>query len=44
MFLSKRYPVSISFGDPIQPGDDVSVAIRTVQQFFENGSNGAAVG
>lgn len=44
MFMSKRYPVNISFGDPIQPGGDVSVAIRTVQHFFENGSNGAAVG
>jgi 1-acyl-sn-glycerol-3-phosphate acyltransferase len=44
VFKSKRYPVSISFGDPIQPGEDVTVAIRTVQRFFENGSNGADPG
>lgn len=41
VFVSRRYPVSISFGDPIQPGEDVSVAIRTVQRFFDNGSNGS---
>ena len=39
MFMSKRYPVSIAFGDPIQPGEDVTIAIRTVQRFFENGSS-----
>jgi 1-acyl-sn-glycerol-3-phosphate acyltransferase len=44
VFLSKRYPVSISFGDPIQPGEDVSIAIRTVQRFFDHGSNGSDLG
>jgi hypothetical protein len=44
VFVSKRYPVSISFGDPIQPGEDVSVAIRTVQRFFDHGSNGSDAG
>ncbi len=39
-FVSKRYPVSISFGEPIIPSEDVSDAIRSVQRFFENGSDG----
>jgi 1-acyl-sn-glycerol-3-phosphate acyltransferase len=39
-FVSKRYPVSISFGEPIIPSEDVSAAVRSVQRFFENGSDG----
>jgi 1-acyl-sn-glycerol-3-phosphate acyltransferase len=41
-FVSKRYPVSIAFGEPIQPSEDVTAAIRSVQLFFENGSDGDA--
>jgi 1-acyl-sn-glycerol-3-phosphate acyltransferase len=43
-FVSKRYPVSIAFGEPIQPSDDVTDAIRSVQLFFENGSDGDGAG
>jgi 1-acyl-sn-glycerol-3-phosphate acyltransferase len=32
---SKRHSVSISFGDPITPSEDVSAVIKTVQSFFE---------
>jgi 1-acyl-sn-glycerol-3-phosphate acyltransferase len=39
-FVSKRYPVSIAFGEPIQPSEDVAAAIASVQHFFENGSDG----
>jgi 1-acyl-sn-glycerol-3-phosphate acyltransferase len=39
-FVSKRYPVSISFGEPIIASADPSDAIRSVQRFFENGSDG----
>jgi 1-acyl-sn-glycerol-3-phosphate acyltransferase len=38
--VSKRHPVSISFGEPIICSEDMSDAIRTVQRFFENGSDG----
>ena len=31
----KRHPVSISFGDPIAPSEDVSAVIETVKRFFE---------
>ncbi len=37
--VSKRYPVSISFGEPIIPSEDVTDAMRSVQLFFENGSD-----
>ncbi len=33
---SKRHAVSISFGDPITPTEDVSAVISTVQSFFES--------
>jgi 1-acyl-sn-glycerol-3-phosphate acyltransferase len=36
--VSKRYPVSIAFGEPIQPSDDVAAAMASVQRFFEDGS------
>ncbi|HEY3728338.1 MAG TPA: lysophospholipid acyltransferase family protein [Solirubrobacteraceae bacterium] len=32
---SRRHPVSISFGDPIAPTDDLSAVIESVQGFFE---------
>jgi 1-acyl-sn-glycerol-3-phosphate acyltransferase len=32
---SRRHPVSIAFGDPIAPTDDVSAVIESVQVFFE---------
>ncbi len=32
---SKRHAVSISFGDPIKPNEDVTEVIQTVQRFFE---------
>jgi hypothetical protein len=32
---SRRHPVSIAFGDPIAPTDDVSSVIESVQVFFE---------
>jgi 1-acyl-sn-glycerol-3-phosphate acyltransferase len=35
---SKRHSVSISFGDPITPTEDVSAVIKTVQRFFEGES------
>jgi len=41
-FISKRHLVSISFGEPIPPGEDVSATIRSVQEFFENGHDGAS--
>lgn len=41
--VSKRYPVSIAFGEPIQPSDDVAGAIASVQRFFENGSEADGV-
>jgi 1-acyl-sn-glycerol-3-phosphate acyltransferase len=34
---SERHRVSISFGDPIKPNEDVSTVITTVQGFFEDG-------
>jgi 1-acyl-sn-glycerol-3-phosphate acyltransferase len=33
---SKRHQVSITFGDPITPTDDVSAVIKNVQSFFDN--------
>ena len=33
---SKRHSVDICFGDPITPTEDLSVALKTVQQFFEH--------
>jgi len=38
---SNRHPVSIAFGDPIPPGDDVGEIIRNVQRFFDLGTNGS---
>ena len=32
---SKRHRVSIAFGDPITPSEDVSAVIKTVQRFFD---------
>jgi 1-acyl-sn-glycerol-3-phosphate acyltransferase len=32
---SKRHRVSVCFGDPIKPTEDVSAVIESVQQFFE---------
>jgi 1-acyl-sn-glycerol-3-phosphate acyltransferase len=32
---SKRHPVSICFGDPIKPSEDVGAVIKTVQSFFD---------
>jgi 1-acyl-sn-glycerol-3-phosphate acyltransferase len=32
---SRRHPVSISFGDPITPSEDVSAVIESVRDFFE---------
>lgn len=34
-----RHPVSVSFGDPITPTEDVSAVIQSVQRFFDNGHN-----
>jgi 1-acyl-sn-glycerol-3-phosphate acyltransferase len=36
---SKRHRVSVSFGDPIAPGDDPAAVIQTVQRFFESGES-----
>lgn len=33
---SKRHQVSITFGDPITPTEDVSAVIKNVQSFFES--------
>jgi len=45
MFNAAKYTFeAANSGDPIQPGVDVSVAIRTVQRFFDNGSNGSDLG
>ena len=33
----RRHPVSVSFGDPIKPTEDVSAVIESVQGFFEGG-------
>ncbi|MBV9007343.1 MAG: 1-acyl-sn-glycerol-3-phosphate acyltransferase [Solirubrobacterales bacterium] len=33
---SKRHAVSVSFGEPIKPTEDVSATIDTVQRFFES--------
>jgi 1-acyl-sn-glycerol-3-phosphate acyltransferase len=41
---SRRHRVSITFGDPIPPTDDVTDVIRSVQKFFEVGSNGGGSG
>ncbi len=32
---SERHRVSIAFGDPITPNDDVSIVIQDVQRFFD---------
>jgi 1-acyl-sn-glycerol-3-phosphate acyltransferase len=32
---SKRHAVTVSFGDPITPSEDVAAVIKTVQGFFE---------
>lgn len=32
----KRHPVSVAFGDPIRPGEDVSEVMHNVQQFFDD--------
>ncbi len=42
--VSRRYPVSIAFGEPIAPSDDVTGAIRSVQRFFENAGDAAGSG
>jgi len=36
----RRHPISIAFGDPIPPAEDVAEVIRSVQRFFDAG-NGA---
>jgi 1-acyl-sn-glycerol-3-phosphate acyltransferase len=38
--VSKRHLVTISFGEPISPTDDLPTAIRSVQRFFDGGSDG----
>jgi 1-acyl-sn-glycerol-3-phosphate acyltransferase len=47
--ISKRHPINVSFGDPIQPTDDPNALIEKVAQFFASGkpdspsaSNGSA--
>jgi 1-acyl-sn-glycerol-3-phosphate acyltransferase len=42
-FVSKRHLVSISFGEPISPGEDLSATIRSVQRFFEGAGVGEGV-
>jgi 1-acyl-sn-glycerol-3-phosphate acyltransferase len=38
--ISKRHPIDIKFGDPIQPGTDPNVLIDLVQKFFDSGTSG----
>jgi 1-acyl-sn-glycerol-3-phosphate acyltransferase len=37
--ISKRHPIDIKFGDPIQPGTDPNVLIDLVQKFFDSGTS-----
>ena len=34
----RRHPISIAFGDPIPPAEDVAEVIRSVQRFFDAGN------
>jgi 1-acyl-sn-glycerol-3-phosphate acyltransferase len=40
--VSKRHPITVSFGEPISPTSDTAELIQSVQRFFEDtvGSNG----